>query len=294
MPAIDTTHSSNATIPTNADALESAKPELMKIPATSLRPINLDIPTIILTIMGALGALRALRALIAAVLGEAQAVYVDKLLVYVQATSQAHTDYLIALSPTNLQEMSDELVTRRDVLVSEATTLVKRKLIRAGELGELRGNVGFTNQIFDVFQVVTLLRKHWADVEPNSGVTLAELDAAERLAQRFTQVLADREKAASQTGELAEMRQRAYTGLLDTWDQVRRAVIYLRWNEGDAENIAPSLWAGRSRRPVGQTDGPTPVIAAPGAPSPSTPVVSEPAAPPVAPGLPGNSPFITR
>ena len=291
MDTIDTNNPSNATIPTNADALESVKPELMKIPATSLRPINLDIPTIILVVMGALAALRALRALIATVLGEAQAMFVDRLPVYVQAMSQAHTDYLIALSPTNLQEMSDELVMRRDVLVSEATTLVKRKLIRSGELGELRGNVGFTNQIFDAFQVVTLLRKHWADVEPNSGVTAAELDDAERLAQRFAQVLADREKAASQTGELAEMRQRAYTGLLDTWDQVRRAVIYLRWNEGDAENIAPSLWANRSRHPGKQTDAPTPVIAAPGTPSPSTPVVSEPAAPAVPPGLPGNSPF---
>jgi hypothetical protein len=287
MPTIDPNSSSNSTIPTNADALASVKPELMTIPTTSLRPINLDIPTIILTIMGALGALRALRALIVAVLGEAQAVFVDKLPVYVQAVSQAHTDYLIALSPVNLQAMSDELVVKRDVLVSEATTLVKRKLIRAGELGELRGNVGFTNQIFDVFQIVTLLRKHWADVEPNSGVTLAELDDAERLAQRFAQALADREKAASQTGELAEMRQRAYTGLLDTWDQVRRAVGYLRWNEGDADSIAPSLWANRGSRRAEVAN--TPVI--------GTPVVADPpapAAPPIAPGLPGNSPFITH
>lgn len=288
MPTNDATTPSTENNVTNAAALESLKPELMAIPASSLRPINLDIPSIILTVMGALGALRALRALIAAVLGEAAAVYVDKLPTYVQATSQAHTDYLIALAPADMQGMSDELGVKRDVLVSEATTLVKRKYLKAGELGELRGNVGFTNQIFDVFQVVTLLRKHWAKIESHTGVTVAELDSAERLAQRFTQVLADRDKAATETGELAEMRQRAYTGLLDTWDQVRRSVTYLRWNEGDADSIAPSLWAGRGGRKARSENG-----VDPNADGPAFDDDGEPATPVTPSPMNGGGPFMS-
>jgi hypothetical protein len=78
--------------------------------------------------------------------------------------------------------------------------------------------------------------------------------------------------------------------------------MYLRWTEGDVESIAPSLWAGRGKR-NGQNapaaDAPTPVIAAPVVATPviGTPIATDPvtpAAPPIAPGLPGASPFVTH
>ena len=296
---------SNTTTTSNAAALESVRPRLMALPTAKLRIINLDIATIILTIMGALPLLRALRPAIAAMLGEAMAVNIDELPIFAQAMAQAHSEYLIALAPTDVQKLSDEVVAERDVLVSDAGTLVKRKLLQAGELGELRGNVGFANQIFDVFQLVTLYRKHWPEVEGHTGVKLADLDRAEQLAQRFARVLSERETVAAEAGVLGELRQRAFTMLVDLYDQVRRAVMYLRWTEGDVESIAPSLWAGRGKR-NGQNapaaDAPTPVIATPvlGTPiatDPVTPVIAAPAAPaapPIAPGLPGASPFISH
>ena len=39
------------------------------------------------------------------------------------------------------------------------------------------------------------------------------------------------------------MRARAYTLF---YDDARRAVIFLRWHEGDADSIAPSLHPGKS------------------------------------------------
>jgi hypothetical protein len=43
-------------------------------------------------------------------------------------------------------------------------------------------------------------------------------------------------------------RQRAFTLLVKTYDGVRRALTYLRWEMKDVEKFAPSLWTGRGRR----------------------------------------------
>ena len=46
----------------------------------------------------------------------------------------------------------------------------------------------------------------------------------------------------------ADTRIRAFTLLTLTYDQARRAVIYLRWEQGDVQRIAPSLYTGRGGR----------------------------------------------
>jgi hypothetical protein len=65
-----------------------------------------------------------------------------------------------------------------------------------------------------------------------------------------------------------------------TYDEVRRLVAYFRWEEGDADELAPSLFAGRARKKNDEAE-----LA-------SVPPVTNGAAP-VAPGMPGGSPFLT-
>jgi hypothetical protein len=96
---------------------------------------------------------------------------------------------------------------------------------------------------------------------------------------------AERGRQSTQVADAADQRQRAYTLLLKTYDQVRRVVTFLRWESEDAEKFAPSLWAGRGGRGSKSDDAspeePTPTPAAsPAAPSSTT-----------AAGLPGSSPF---
>jgi hypothetical protein len=47
----------------------------------------------------------------------------------------------------------------------------------------------------------------------------------------------------------AEVRTRAFTVLMNAYDETRRAVTYLRWHEGDADHMVPPVLRGhRSRR----------------------------------------------
>ncbi len=149
MTTIDSTTNSTASSPSNAAALESVLPALRALPTTSLRPVNLDVEGVVLAITGALPVLVSLRPAIAAALGEAIAANIDELPLYVQAMTAAHADYLIALAPADVQALSEATLGEREVLLADALALVKRKLVQAGELGELRGSVGFSNQIFE-------------------------------------------------------------------------------------------------------------------------------------------------
>ena len=283
-------------------ALAQVKDELLAIPEDQLRAVNFDIPAAIVVILGAVPGLQQQRPEIVRVLGESFASPIDRVPVYAKAAYQAHADHLSLSTPAGLQAMSEAMVTIRDVLETDATSLVKRKLAPGGEIAALRGNVGFQNQITDTLQLIGFFRRHWTRVESTTPVTEEDLDRAATLAATFANALGEREKATSSTSESADLRIRAYTQLVITWDEIRRVVTFLRWHQGDVDALAPSLWAGRGRRsdesertvaPVivaGPTAPSTPVVAAP---TPASPSVTPPAAP-IAPGMPGSSPFITR
>lgn len=84
----------------------------------------------------------------------------------------------------------------------------------------------------------------------------------------------------------AELRTRALSHLVSVYDQVRRMLAYVRGSEGDADQIAPSLYAARRgfrRASSGPTD-PTP-----GGPSTPTPVVTPTPPTPIDP-VPGSGP----
>ena len=197
-------------------------------------------------------------------------------------------NYLIAAIPADVQAVFDEVVATRDMLFADVMPLVKRKLIAQAELGELRGNVGFRNQVLDLMQLIAVFRKHWAAIAPFTAVKVEDLESADALAKRFVHALGAREQGPAPTAELADLNQRAFTKAVDTYDQVRRAVSFLRWDQDDVESIVPSLWAGRGTR---RRDGESPSTPTPT--EPSVPVVAAPvpAGPAVPPGLPGNSPF---
>jgi hypothetical protein len=124
----------------------------------------------------------------------------------------------------------------------------------------------------------------------------AELDHAAQLAQRLVTAVGVREQQPVATGAASLQRQQAFTLLLQAYNEVRRAITFLRWNEDDVETIVPSLWAGRGSRAASEASAPVPV-----SPTDTTPgigTVSPSPAAPAAPvanvpvGLPGSTPLM--
>jgi hypothetical protein len=93
--------------------------------------------------------------------------------------------------------------------------------------------------------LVHVLRAQWVAIGGRTVITLAELDELDVLVPQLLGQLGDRDQAPSQYGEAALNRQRAFTLFVESYAEAHRCVQYLRFHEGDADEIAPSLYAGR-------------------------------------------------
>ena len=119
------------------------------------------------------------------------------------------------------------------------------------------------------------------------------------MADRLLVAVGERAVSDEVMSTTVRARQAAFTIFVRAYDEVRRGIVYLRWNMGDADEIAPSLYANRVKRRKGEDKveepksdetlaSATPAAGTPkptfvaGAPNPNAPV-----------GHPDSSPFLT-
>ena len=259
------TATDTAMSPAFTQALETVHDDLIAIPQAELARVQLDIPEAVVTVLGAAPEVRRLRPNVVATFGEAKALALDRLEIVARAAGQAHALFLLGTGGADLAAQSEAVIEVRKTLLTDAQALVNRKLVDEKLLAGLRGVLGYKNQCFDVLQLVGLFRGAWDRVKDHTPVKLEDLDRAETLAHRLAAADGLREQEQAGSSPAGDLRTRAYTLLVSTYDDVRQVVTYLRWKAGDAERIAPSLWAGRGRKH--RPDVPSPTVA------PSTPVV---------------------
>jgi hypothetical protein len=187
---------------------------------------------------------------------------IDNLENYAIALNEAHGSYLAAIEPgSELKAVIDEATALRETFMADAQALVRRGLVDAKQLAEIKGPVGFKNLATDLNLLANVLRASLAQIAGKSAITEAELDRATRLQQRLIRLIGLREQGTPTVAEAGVLRQKAFTCLTRAYDSARRAVTFLRWDSDDVDTIAPSLYAGRggSKRKAPGTD------AAPGA-----------------------------
>jgi hypothetical protein len=243
--------------------------ERAAIHPTALMPINIDVSIALTTVMGTLPHLAAIRDAIVEHMPKHDMESFDMLETYAEALAHANVAYLAASRPSELRALIPRATEIRQLLLLDATALVKRGLLDGEPLTELKGVVGYLNIASDIAVLNRIYREHWAEISTRSAVMLTELDEAEQLYQRITVAYA----ARAQRSEVEmEDRRRAFTLLVDAYDETRRAVMYLRWNRGDLDKIAPSLYAGRGGRRSSTSQTKPRVVEHPNEPMPVAPV----------------------
>lgn len=266
-------------------------PELGGLPPDDIVEVNIDIPTAVATVFGVLPQLSAYRNTITQVIPGFDIARFDQLEDYTMALSYASTVHATASRPVDgLAELNEEGTKLRGTLQGDILTLVSRGLINPSTIKNYSGLSGYKNVASDLQIQGQILKDHWATIEGKCATTLAEVEQGLKVAAHLLRLAGLKEQSPVVVAAAADMRKRAFTLFTRAYDEARRAIIFLRWHEGDADTIAPSLYAGR-----GGSKKKTPTEESISVPEASTAQTTAPmttAAPAVAQAA-GNQPFMT-
>lgn len=232
-----------------ADAvLERVRPEMAALDTNELVPIKLDLSGAVATVLGVLPEVRALRAQIVKELPSFDIARFDKLEDYAIALGYTHAKFLSATqTPDDLDELASEAQELRERLLAEVRALVQHGIVSGERLSQLKGARGYKNIATDLMVITNVLRETWPRIEGKVFTTVQDLDTALKTSTRLLRIVGLREQAPAQVAEAMELRVRAFTLLLVAYEDVRRAIAYLRADAGDADAVAPSLFLGRPR-----------------------------------------------
>lgn len=296
--------------PKTAAAYQALLPRYLELDRADLIAVNADITTVVATMSAAATRLAELRKQIRA-LAVTDAALVDEIGPCADGLDYAEGQYRAELQSTGeLADLARECGETREMFVADLRNAAAHGVIDGGYLNEYSGAPGFKNTIDDVRLLTRLYRNHWPALSGRTCRTLQELDRAEAVIHRMALLVGERELPTTCSSDVAEMRTRAFTYAVKRYDAVRRIVHFMRWNEADADSLAPSLWAhrGSKRKPEKEPEQPAPQPQNPAQPQigPYGPFVSAgstPATPatPAIPtngtqahlaGMPGGSPFL--
>ena len=238
--------------PDAAAAFAAIKPEILALAPGELAFINMDIPHAVSMVLGVIPGLAALRPAIAHGLPSHPIALFDKLETYALAAWYAH---LIAQSggavTGPVKPLLDEGAALRATLLGDAEALAARGLLDPDTVAEIRSGHGNVDTANDLLALSALFTSRWSAIQGKTAATAAEVARAGTLGPMLLAALGVREHADEAPDEAADHRARAFTLFTRAYDATRRAVAYLRWNEGDADSLAPSLYKGRGGRGSG-------------------------------------------
>jgi hypothetical protein len=269
-----------------AEAYERVKGDLAALKPEEFLQLNVDIPTAVSTVLGVLPEVKALRDRIVKELPAFDVARFDKLEDYALALKDAQAGVLTSTEPVDdLQPLAEEAARVRETLLADAQALAKHGLVDSEQLSQLKGAKGYKNIAQDLDVLSMLLQANWQKIAGKSATVQEDLALASRISTRLLRIVGLREQGPAALADAADRRLRAFTQLINTYEDARRAVQFLRAAEGDADSIAPSLYPGRPRRKqVDPVPAPTP--------APVTPVATS-GAPVVSPSVSSTAPAVS-
>lgn len=231
-------------------ALSFVRAEAEALADAELKHVCLEVPQVVPAVVGRIPGILALRGAAVRELPLFPIRWMDGLENYALALGMAHAESAAASAPpAELEAVERDAVALRRQLVTDVRALVARGYIAAEVLEKLRSTRSKEARVFDLLALAQAVRSQWRAVAGKTSITLEELELADSLALRLTQLGSQAAATPAAVAAALRLRQQVFTLFVRAYGQVRRAVLYLRHDEGDADEIAPSLWAGRARRP---------------------------------------------
>jgi hypothetical protein len=295
---------------------EQAAYQAMLAQARALDPkellqLNLDVGTVVTTCVGVAHRMMKDRGFLSA-LKDFDIVALDGLETAALGLTVAQAQYIRATTPPDsLPDLVDRGTKLRHSFETWSTSLADAGLVNAKEYASIPTTTGYRDLAFALTTYVVSFRSaDWVRIKAKSVLTDEMLIEAETISQQILGLVGDRDLSPAKVAEAADIRQRMFTICVRRYDQVRRAATYMRWDQGDVDEVVPSLYV---KGPRSQSTKAAPAAgtapAAPAAPvaQPASGSATAHAAPvaahaaagtPAAPaasgevGMPNSSPFL--
>jgi hypothetical protein len=254
----NSTPSSNAPSPHSppnaaAEAFAKVEPELAALAPEEIAPVTVEIPAAVTAVLAAVPRIREHREAVVEQLPKHPVELLDNLETYAQAAWYAHLAHTYAhTSPESAKALIDEAQKLRDGLLIAAEALAHRGLLDADTVARIRKGQSHADTAGDLIALGALFHSGWGKVNSKTAVERHEVDRAAELGPAVMVAIAMR-KHAGKPGDSEGQRARAFTLLSRAYDACRRALAYLRWSEGDADAIAPSLYKKKPGRKPGSS-----------------------------------------
>lgn len=234
----------------SAEALALVKNDMAAIAPADFAVINVDIPQAVSVVLGVVPHLKELRPQIVSSLPDHPLATFDKLETYALAAYHAHVLWLPPETADNrVGALVEEATSLRENLLGDAEALARRKLLDADAVAAIRAGSGNIDKANDLVALSALFTSKWSEIQHKTATTHEEVLRAAELGPLLLAALGARDHGVSMEPAAAEdQRRRAFTLFMRAYSETRRAVLYLRWHEGDAELLAPSLYKGRGGR----------------------------------------------
>jgi len=294
----DTSSTSSPEVPRFRHAYTSILAQIRAVPDGDFVPITVDIPASVTTVLGIQSELKTLRPQLVQDMPNFPIGEFDNLETYTLALGHTQTLYKTASEPpAAFLAMVNSAIRTRGILLADVEALVARALLDPKATSELKGISGYKNIAFDIFALANVLKSNWDKISERTSVKSEELDQAEVEADHLVTATGEREQTPVVAPEVVRDRQAAFTLFINTYEEVRAAVAYIRRKQGDADSIAPSLYAGRTaskKKPADEPNEPAPAVTPVASPAqPAAPGANNPAAPAAQHDIAKNGPFMS-
>jgi hypothetical protein len=236
-----------------AASFANVRPELDAMPDGRERGrILTSIPVAVSIGLGALPNLEARRDEMKQAWPAYDVVRAGRLREYAYAALYAHFAAVrSAEGASRLRPLLEEAAPLRERLLRAAEMHAHYGDLDAARVASIRSGVGHQDTANDLVELGVLFRSARAELAGHTRVTDAEVARALELGTQLVDALGRRRVGTDGVvtpNQAEEDRVKAFWLFYDVYEESRRAMAHLRWYEGDAELLVPSLFSGRRRR----------------------------------------------
>jgi hypothetical protein len=235
-----------------AESYKKVEAEILSLPDAEVGRVTADVAQAGSIALGALPNLLKLRAEFEQLDAKGKfTAALDKLQDLALAAIYAHVRSTETISDKEVPGLIERASPIRENLLYTAQALVGFKVFAAEPVAAIREGKGNLDTAKDLVALATLFNANWDLVASKVPFERTVLEEAAQLGAQLLHAIGAREVGEVRKDpsfDWLDLRARAFRLLVNNYEELRRAAVFVRWHEGDGAAFAPSLHSTKPRR----------------------------------------------